>query len=128
MNARRLKAMVGAATLGLVMAAVPVVANAGNPDYCAAGRVCVYKDWNSGGGLGYRSTSFSLENLSTAAEDHVSSWENRRSINARWYKNKNKNKNGGGTCFTMSANRENPKMNVLTQNDAMSSWAGNGAC
>ncbi|WP_165375435.1 peptidase inhibitor family I36 protein [Sanguibacter massiliensis] len=110
--------------IGLVVAATPGVAGAGNPDYCASGRICVYKNWNFDGGLGWRGTSFSLTNLSTSAEDQVSSWENRRSDNGRWYKGRN----GTGTCYTMSAKRENAKMNVFTQSDTMSSWAGNGAC
>ncbi|HMR48940.1 MAG TPA: hypothetical protein PKE40_02040 [Arachnia sp.] len=33
-----------------------------------------------------------------------------------------------GTCDATTTNSENAKMNLITQNDTMSSWAGNGAC
>lgn len=124
MNVRRLKAAVAAAVMAVVMIGAPVVATAGNPDYCASGRVCVYKDWNFNNGFGWRSTSFALANISAANDNQASSWENRRSVNARWYKNRN----GTGTCFDMIAGKENARMNIFTQNDTMSSWAGNGAC
>ncbi|MDO5503308.1 MAG: peptidase inhibitor family I36 protein [Actinomycetia bacterium] len=112
-----------AVMVGFIFGA-PVAANAGNPDYCADGRVCVYRDWNFGSGIGWRNNSFALTNISDANDNQASSWENRRTVNARWYKNRN----GTGTCYTMSAQRENAQMHLLTQNDAMSSWAGNGAC
>lgn len=121
----RVAATVTAGLLGVGAAiAVPAAAEAGNSAYCTGSWVCVYKNWDFGIGLGYRTSSFSLQNISDANNDEVSSWENRRGATARWYVDAN----GGGACHTMASYSENSRMNTFTQNDRMSSWAGNGGC
>lgn len=112
------------AVTALAIAGVGSPAIAGNSQYCTGAWVCLYKNGGFDIGLGYRSTSFALTNISAANNDEVSSWENRRGTHARWYKDVN----GLGTCYTMPAYSENSQLNVLTQNDTMSSWAGNGGC
>ncbi len=97
---------------------------AGNQIYCSGSWVCVYKHKDFEVPLGYRTAGFFLQNISAANDNEVSSWENRTSTNARWYTGSN----GSGNCHTMARFSELGFMNPFTQNDQMSSWAGNGGC
>jgi hypothetical protein len=115
--------------LGLVAAAVvagvaATPAHAGNSAYCSGTWVCVYKNSFFDTPLGYRTAGFTLQNISSANQNQVSSWENRTTSNARWYTNTN----GAGTCNNMAKNSELGFMDPFTQNDRMISWAGNGSC
>lgn len=111
-------------TVGLLGAAVPTAAVAGNASYCGGAWVCVYKNSNFGIGMGWRTAGFGLQNISAVNNNEASSWENRTGTAARWYAD------GGGTgaCHTMARFSELSYMSPFGQNDNMSSWAGNGAC
>ena len=119
------RAMSAAWVVGLSVALTGVAqaAQAGNSQYCTGAWVCVYKNSDFGVGLGYRSTSFALVNISDANNDEVSSWENRRGANARWYEDAN----GFGQCHNMAKYDEDSSI-PWPDNDTMSSWAGDGAC
>ena len=80
---KRIKTAVAVAGLSMALAGVGQAAFAGNSQYCTGAWVCVYKNGGFGTGLGYRTTSFALTNISAANNDEVSSWENRRGTNAR---------------------------------------------
>lgn len=111
-------------TVGLLGVGIPVAANAGNSAYCDAVYVCIYKDAGFVTGLGARTTGFSLQNISAANNDEVSSWENRTSRTSRWYTDPN----GTGTCNTMVRYTELNYMDPFSQNDKMSSWSGTSGC
>lgn len=99
-------------------------ANAGNSQYCVSAWVCVYKNSDFAIPLGYRPAGFARVNISAANDNEVSSWENRTSRDGRWYTERD----GKGQCHTMTSFGELAFMNPFTQNDQMSSWAGNGGC
>ncbi len=113
-----------AMTVGLLLTLAPATAFAGNSAYCSGVWVCVYKNSDFNVGLGYRGAGFSLQNISAANDNEVSSWENRTGTNARWYTDGG----GAGTCHNMSRYSELNWMSPFGQNDNMSSWAGNGSC
>ena len=98
-------------------------AMAGNSAFCTSAWVCVYEDSGFSKGMGWRSAGFSLQNVSTANNDKMSSWENRTGTYARWYVDIN----GGGACHPMAPYSEVSNL-YLWENDTMSSWAGNGTC
>ena len=103
--------------------AVPTAASAGNPDYCDQIWVCIYRDSWWSDGLGARSAGFARQNVSAAAQDETSSWENRTASHARWYTLAD----GGGSCHNMVAGTELAWM-TWGQNDELRSWAGTGLC
>ena len=59
---------------------------------CPASRVCLFSDSNYVGLLGYRQAGLALTNISSSANDKLTSWINKTSTNARWYVDAN----GGG--------------------------------
>lgn len=118
------KMAIGAAIATALVGIAVSPAVAGNQIYCSGSWVCVYKNSYFDVPLGYRTAGFSLQNISAANDNEVSSWENKTSTNARWYTGSN----GSGTCHTMAKFSELGYMNPFTQNDQMSSWAGNGGC
>jgi hypothetical protein len=96
---------------------------AGNSAYCTGVRVCVYEDSGFSKGMGWRSAGFTLQNVTLANNDKMSSWENRTSKYARWYVDID----GGGNCHPMAPYSEVSNL-YLFENDTMSSWAGDGTC
>ena len=96
---------------------------AGNSAYCTNAWVCVYDDSGFSKGMGWRTAGFSLQNVSLANNDKMSSWENRTGTYARWYVDIN----GGGDCHPMAPYSEVANV-YFWENDKMSSWAGNGNC
>lgn len=117
----KLSVLLAAAVLGL--GAGGLSASAGS-SLCPSNRVCTYVNHEWVGLLGYRAAGGALVNVSSGANDQMSSWENKTATNARWYFNAN----GGGACRNMLANRE---LNISWyggDNDQMTSWATNGAC
>ena len=90
-------------------------------DLCSSGQVCIFEDANYVGELGWLAGGQELHEVSSGANDQMSSWQNRTSWNARWYTNAY----GRGTCEDMPHNTWRPQAQV---NDALSSWATNGPC
>ena len=90
---------------------------------CPASRVCLFSDSNYVGLLGYRQAGLALTNISSSANDKLTSWINKTSTNARWYVDAN----GGGGCNNMMSNDEDAALSFWDDNEA-SSWATNGKC
>lgn len=115
-------ALAAAGAASAVAIGAPQVAFAGS-NLCDASRNCIYIDINWVGLLGQRAAGGGLVNVSSSANDKMSSWENKTGTNSRWYVDAN----GGSTCYTMSAFRESSWVGS-TANDKLTSWATNGAC
>ncbi|WP_416375680.1 peptidase inhibitor family I36 protein [Neomicrococcus lactis] len=108
----------------LPVALTPAMAQAGNLTYCASTSwVCIYDDAYHERGLGARTAGFALTNVSGTANDRMTSWENRSKQNARWYVDAN----AAGACHSMPNESEVPWV-ALTQENRLTSWAGNGVC
>lgn len=120
---KRLKYLVLAAVGVVTFALVPGTAMAGNSSYCNGAYNCIYDGANWVTGLGARVGGTVLFNLSSGANDRMSSWENKASQTGAWYTAAN----GTGSCITMPRNSQNNYIGDLV-NDLMSSWKVNGAC
>lgn len=90
---------------------------------CPAYMNCLYQDANFVSLLGYRGADVTLFNLSTAANDKMTSWENKSWNDAAYYENIN----GGGFCRSMLSGTENANVGAAL-NDKMSSWKTTGRC
>ena len=87
------------------------------------GMVGIFKDADYVGLLGYRGGGQGLKNLSTVANDEMSSWTNKISYTGAWYVHEN----AGGGCFQMNSWTNNRYVG-FAYNDIMSSWRTNGGC
>lgn len=90
---------------------------------CPSGTVCLFKDSNFSGLLGYRSGGNGLVNISYANNDEMSSWANKSNWDAAWYSDAN----GGGSCYDMDSQSTNSYVGYWF-NDRASSWRTNTGC
>lgn len=111
----------GAALVGTI-GLVPPVAQAGNPD-CGDDHVCIYDGNDFVGFIGERSEGEGLENIRSAYNDKMDSWENKSRQDAAWYHDIN----GNGNCVEMDARNEDDNINFF-DSDELSSWRTDSGC
>lgn len=87
------------------------------------GSVGIFKNADYHGLLGYRSGGGGLRNMSTVANDEMSSWANRSNYAGAWYEHAD----GKGACYTMNSWTNNRYVGYWF-NDLATSWRTNGAC
>lgn len=109
----------GAALGGSVIATAPAMA----AELCPTNKVCLFDSRDYASLLGYRSGGLGLANMSAGANDKMSSWKNRTIYTGAWYTNAN----GGGSCYNLNANTNNPYVGFAF-NDKASSWKTNRGC
>lgn len=116
-------------TIGLIAAGSLVVgltvaqpAQAGS-NLCPSSMVCLYEDQSYVALLGYLSGGQPLHNVSSGANDKMSSWENKSSHDGAWFDDAN----ASGTCHNMFALSESPWVG-LSSNDKLTSWRTNAHC
>ena len=93
------------------------------PGDCGSGRVCLYDSYDYVTQLGWRSTGFAQQNISSTNNDRMASWANHTSKNGAWYSNSN----AGGDCTDMNSGVQNPALGILSR-DKASSWRGTANC
>lgn len=111
--------------MGLAAAApvgLATSAHAGS-NLCPSAQVCLYRDNDFLGLMGYRRAGLGIMNISSGNNDAMSSYENKSGTNARWYHDAN----GRGRCVNMLAHRSDNDINTW-DDDELSSWATNGSC
>ena len=123
MRKRFLKICAMAAIVIAPLSAVAAPSAVAGGDACNSGQVCLYEHKDFGAMLGWRAPNVKLMNVSGNANDKMSSWKNRTSVNARWYQNAN----GGGFCRTMESWHEKAYVGYW-DNDKLTSWATDGGC
>ena len=121
-NIMKIKQIAVGVALAIVAANATTPAQAGS-NLCPTARVCIYVHENFVGLLGYRSAGGGLLNLSTGAQNEMSSWENKTSTDASWFTGLG----GNGTCRTMLKNSEKSLV-VIDYNDLMKSWRTDQGC
>lgn len=91
---------------------------------CPSYKMCLFKDADYGGLLGYRSGGNGLENISYVNNDEMSSWSNKSAVyTGAWYNDAD----GRGGCFQMNP-RTNNRYVGYWFNDEASSWRQNYGC
>lgn len=90
---------------------------------CPSNRVCLFKDRDFNGLLGYRSGNLSTVNISYTNNDETSSWSNKTGYLGAWYADAD----GRGGCYAMNSYTNNSYVG-FSFNDKASSWRTNGGC
>ena len=118
------KTTIGLISAGFLVAVLTVAqpAQAGS-NLCPASMVCLYGDQSFVGLLGYLSGGQGLHNVSSGANDKMSSWENKSTHDGAWFDDAD----AAGTCHNIFALSESPWVGLLN-NDKLTSWRTNGHC
>lgn len=111
-----------AVTAVLAGAGLAPVALAGS-SLCPRANVCIYDHDQFNGLLAARSGGQGAVNVGGAINDKMTSWENKSSYNARWYRDAN----SSGTCNNMARYSENGNVGWWNS-DILTSWATDGGC
>lgn len=91
---------------------------------CPSTKVCLFKDSNYVGLLGYRSGGQSTMNISYVNNDEMSSWSNKNSVyTAAWFSDAG----GKGGCYQMNPTTNNHYVGYW-YNDRASSWRTDRGC
>lgn len=88
---------------------------------CPSNKMCLFKDSNFNGLLGYRSGGQNTTNISYNNNDEMSSWSNKSGYLGAWYEDAN----GRGNCYAMNSYTNNSYVGYWF-NDEASSWRTNG--
>lgn len=117
------KMLLGVSAAALLVAGLAAPSAHAGSSLCPASRVCIYSNNNYVGLLGYRTAGLGVMNVSSGANDKMSSYENKTGTNARWYHDAN----AKGSCVNMLAHKSDNDINIIDDNE-LTSWATNGAC
>lgn len=90
---------------------------------CPSNKMCLFKDSNFNGLLGYRSGGQNTTNISYNNNDEMSSWSNKSGYLGAWYEDAD----GRGNCYAMNSYTNNSYVGYWF-NDKASSWRTNGGC
>lgn len=112
-----------AVVAGLALSAGGGVNAEAGSNLCPANRACLYADKGWVNLLGYRSGGLGYVNVSAAADNKMTSYENKTASHARWYHGPNESEK----CVSMHSGTEDNEVS-WNDNDKLTSWATNGAC